>query len=364
VGLIQLSVSSVRNLREASLKANPLFNVIFGANGSGKTSLLESIYLLGYGRSFRTHHIEKLIQHDQEKLTVFAKNGVHSHNNEIIPIGIERQRKGQCLIRIANETVKSSAELARLFPVQLIHPHSIQLIESGPKQRREYMDWALFHVEHSFYDVWKQHQKALKQRNAALKLDQTKTQVSIWNAILVETADQIDRMRVQMLSSLLPLCQSYCQPFAAIKDMSFHYYRGWSENYSYEHILNSHFYRDKQCGYTQYGPHRADLVIAINRMAANDVLSRGEKKVLVNSLMLARGALLQQLQQKASIFLIDDLPAELDIPHRRHLVEKLIALRAQTFVTGVEKRDLCDLFPVELLSMFHVEHGKIGEVGE
>lgn len=354
--LLCLNVANLRNLTSIAIQANPQFNVIFGANGSGKTSLLESIYLLGYGRSFRTHLTDRLIQNDQEKLTVFAQ---YQGAVEKLPVGIERTKQGQCLIRVANKTVSSSAELAKLFPIQLINPNSYQLLEEGPKYRREFLDWALFHVEHSFYDIWKTHQKALKQRNAALKTTQNKAQIGVWNAVLQESANKIDGMRKTLLETLIPLCLEYCQSFAAIRDIEFCYFRGWDDCLSYSDVLDMNFFKDKQVGYTQSGPNRADLVIKIRQAPAQDVLSRGEKKILVNSLMLARGALLQQLNNKQSIYLIDDLPAELDLAHRGQMAEKLIQLKAQIFVTGIERGDLDGLFPKEYSSMFHVEHGRV-----
>ena len=185
-----LEINNFRNLTSIKVKPIEKFNIFYGENGSGKTSLLEAIYHLGVGRSFRTHLHNRVIQAGQDRFSVFGKI-----DNDI-PIGVERSRGDSFNIRLSMKTVSSISSLAEVLPIQLIDPSCHLLINAGPTIRRKFIDWGVFHVEHNnFLLQWRKFQRTMKQRNAALKQKNAEKEAALWNDDFVKAANAIDRLR-------------------------------------------------------------------------------------------------------------------------------------------------------------------------
>lgn len=379
MALIQLDIADFRNL--ASIKIEPIpvgFNVIVGYNGSGKTSLLEAIYYLSLGRSFRSAIINRVIRHATDKFVIFGYTKDCGHPNypdQIIPVGIERQRQGDLKIRIAGKDMRSAAALADLTPVQLINSHCFQLLEAGAVFRRKYLDWGVFYLNNDFLRLWRECGQVLKQRNAALRAQKSRKELDAWTLELSNKAMQLDSFRRDYVARLFPLLKNTLTELTAARpvfsNLAVSYQSGWDESVSYQAVLEKAFSRDLQLGYTQFGPHRADLKITINKIPAKDILSRGQQKLLVCAMIVAQGALLAHGVNKKPIYLIDDLPAELDIVSRSNLIALLSRQQTQIFITAIEREALmnqCDntasdkLLSGVPLKMFHVEHGNLTEV--
>lgn len=358
MALSRLEVRHVRNLTQVELSPASHLNIIYGANASGKTSLLEAIYILGHGRSFRTQNIAKVIQTEAESLTVF---GQVSSGPQTIPIGIEKSRN-QTRIRIAGQWVNNSSNLAQLLPLQIITPDSHKLIEQGPKYRRQFLDWGVFHVEHQFVQYWRRYQRALKQRNAILRTGQVNPQQMLaWDKELVDATQPIQQMRLNYLELLLPMAQDFVRELLDIEDIRFSYLNGWKQDEDYAEYLSQNLTGDTQHGYTRFGPHRADLAIRVNGVLANERVSRGQQKLLSVALRLAQVALLQQRGIETTV-LVDDLPAELDQERRQRFMSKLQSLDCQTFITATEIELFLPIQGWRDKKMFHVEHGLVKEV--
>ncbi len=144
------AIENVRCIQKAELDLHPGQNLIWGLNGSGKSSLLEAIFLLGRGRSFRTRNTERVIRHGQSQLLVFGR----LTGNPERALGIQAARHGPTVGKIGGAFVQSLAELAQVFPVQVIDPGVHKLVEEGAPRRRRWMDWATFHVEPQFVETW------------------------------------------------------------------------------------------------------------------------------------------------------------------------------------------------------------------
>ena len=154
MALRRLQVTDFRCLLSVDLRLDPEFTLICGANATGKTSLLEAIYVLGRGRSFRTRYLDHLIRLGAEKFIVFGEVNTGS---ALIPLGVEGSETG-VRARIAGGAARSLAELAQALPVQIIDPEVHKLIEEGPSRRRRYLDWGVFHVERPFIETWQRYQ--------------------------------------------------------------------------------------------------------------------------------------------------------------------------------------------------------------
>lgn len=355
MSIIQLTIKDFRNLNEVTIEPSSGVNIFYGQNGSGKTSILEAIYFLGLGKSFRTHSIQSIIRHQSEQFMLFCRV---QQEEKILPIGMERFRHGDKHIRIDGENQTSLAALAKLLPLQLLTPDSHRYFHEGPKQRREFLDWGLFHVEQSFFPNWRQFQKALKQRNASLKLNLPLKEIAVWDKEIIHTSRVLDQQRNHYVSQLQPILHEFLQVFLQVPDIHLRYSRGWPKEKDLSEVLASNFSRDQQLGYTQFGPQRADLKLFAGQFPAGDYLSQGQQKLAAYALHLSQGILMQKLIKQSPIYLIDDLPSELD-PEKRRFVGKVLAnLQSQVFITGIIRQELQDMIFSEH-RMFHVEHGAV-----
>ncbi len=358
--LKRLTVTAVRNLHPVTIYPSPRINIISGMNGSGKTSLLEAIHILGLARSFRSTKLQPVIQHGLDAYTVFGDVGIQDNISHAI--GITRSRQQDYQIRIDGETIRSASQLAEVLPLQLINPDSFRLLEGAPKQRREYMDWGVFHVEHQFLPMWQRLQKSLKQRNSLLRRGRIqRSMVAPWETELVMAAERVDEYRQAYLQELKPVFSEILSRLIELDELVISYYRGWDKEKNLAQVLDEQFERDSHLGYTQSGPQRADLRLRIHGMNAAEILSRGQQKLVVCALKIAQGYLLKKRgSQQNCVFLVDDLPSELDAKHRKALCGLLEDLQCQVFVSCVDAEQLLNCWENDTpLSMFHVEHGHI-----
>ncbi|WP_252177764.1 DNA replication/repair protein RecF [Endozoicomonas sp. 4G] len=361
----KLMIKDVRNLASATFSPSPDINIFYGLNGSGKTSILESIHLLGLARSFRSARLKPVIRHKQGKCTVFAQ--LQSNNDRLIPVGVSRDLEEENFqIRVAGESLKSTSELARLLPLQIINPDTFKLLEGSPRQRREFLDWGVFHVKHSeFLPLWKRTQKALKQRNSLLRHGKMtgsslSSQLSVWDVELVRAAEAVDQLRQQYFDQLTPVFQEVLSQLTSLADIKITYYRGWDRERSLAEVLKENAVRELQTGYTQSGPQRADIRVRLEGNNAVDILSRGQLKLVVCALKLAQGYLFSKVTNSQCVFLVDDLPSELDAPHRKAMCKILQNMQSQVFITCVEPGALVDCWEPGIdLKVFHVKQGSV-----
>lgn len=355
VSIKRLEVSNFRNLQQVTLEPGPAINLIEGPNGSGKTSLLEAIHVAGVGRSFLTHHRQVLIRQGCPETTVFVARHVQEREERT---GVRFSVGGEWEFRRDGERIDTRAALAQGKPLAVITPESHALVEGGPKERRSFIDWALFHVEQDFLDVWRRYQRALRQRNVCLA--QGAAEASAWIPVLLETGLRIDAVRrdwVERLAAVLAASPLMGSLSGAVR---LDYERGWLKDHSLGEALERDAERDRRDGVTHSGPHRGEMRIRVDNRAASDVLSRGQEKLLVCGLWLAQLVLVRELTGQPPVVLLDDLPSELDERNRGELLKALFGLGAQVFVTTTDRALTPAPFPGGRL--FHVEQGRITTV--
>lgn len=362
--LKRLLIQNLRNLEGVDIAPSLQVNLIYGENGSGKTSILEAINLLALGRSFRSHKHKPLINHQQQSFTVFGR--VHADDGSEIPIGISRHLDGDASFKANGVLVPSAADLAAYLPVQVINSDTFLLLEGSPKVRRQFIDWLVFHVEPNFFPAWKAIQRCLKHRNSLLRRDRIDPfELATWDQELVALTDKIHEFRTQCMVQFQETFAELLKEFINIDGITLGYHRGWDKDKPYSEVLGASFERDKRQGFTHSGSHRADLKITVNGLDAAEVLSRGQQKLLVCALKIVQGYVFTRITGRKSIYLVDDLPAELDEKHRTLLVHWLDTMGTQVFITGVERETLvsswCDKTEITP-KMFHVEQGRVTEV--
>ncbi|NOT83522.1 MAG: DNA replication/repair protein RecF [Methylococcaceae bacterium] len=355
MSLQKLDIYGVRNIQQTSIIPSPALNFIVGHNGSGKSSILEAIFILGRATSFRSSHIKNVINHDATDLVVsgqaLQKNGFYAH------LGIQLNSKN-CEIHINQAPKQKRSALAYALPIQLIHPISYHLLDGSSSIRREFMDWGIFNHDEQFLPLWRRFKKSLLQRNALLKSN-TFRQIQVWDKEFLAHAIPVAQFRVEYIQKLQPVFLEICRKFLTFDMIELKIFSGWSEQKSLQQLLCENFDKDCRQGFTQYGPHRGDFQLLINNKMAKDFVSRGQLKLLVLALKLAQVHLLHQKFSKIGCILIDDLAAELDFENRSKLLQYLTSMDFQVFLTATELQNFGDLQGLKEFKMFHVEHGNV-----
>ena len=354
--LSRLIIQQFRNIKACDIDLSAGFNFLIGPNGSGKTSVLEAIYLLGHGRSFKSSLTGRVIQNECDELFVHGRF-LNSDQFEL-PIGINKQRDGTTEVKIGGQSGQKLAQLAQVLPLQLIHPEGFDLLTDGPKHRRAFIDWGVFHTENAFFDAWGRFKRLNKQRNALLKTARSYRELSYWDQEMARLAENISQWRALYIEQMSAKAEQLCKLFLPEFDIQLKYYRGWDKDTPYQEILEKNFERDQSLGYTFSGPNKADLRIKVNATPVEDVLSRGQLKLMVCALRVAQGQHLTEMTGKQCIYLIDDFASELDSQRRKRLADCLKETGAQVFVSSITDSHIVDMND-EKGKMFHVEHGTI-----
>jgi len=349
--LVGLRIEQFRCLEGVELALDERYNLFVGPNASGKTSLLEAIFFLGRGRSFRSRRLERMIRQGQPE---FLLVGHVRHDGLPVVLGV-RGARGGTEVRVGGAPAQGAADLAVHFPPQIIDPEIHKLLEEGPSRRRRFLDWGVFHVEHGFMPVWQRYFRALKQRNAALKQKGGESLAAVWDAELVQSGDALSELRRRYVDLLAPELSRMGRELLGL-EVALAYHRGWPQDESLAEALQRSAERDRRYQMTQVGPHRADVTVRVEGHAAKERVSRGQQKLLASALTLAQLALQDRVQPGRSALLLDDPAAELDAANLGKLVAVVQQLPVQLFVTSL-RTDLPGLGTPGAL--FHVEHGRV-----
>jgi len=353
MSLSQISITNLRCIQQAELEVPAGFTLIWGGNGSGKTSILEAVFLLGRGRSFRTRNTERLIARGQDHLRVVGRIEVGSRG--ATTIGLELGA-GDVTARIGGRTAGSLAELSQAFPVQVIEPGVHRLVEEGGQGRRRWLDWAVFHVEPHFIDTWVRYTRALKQRNAALKIAPGEAQ--IWDGELARLGELVAESRGRLIEQLAPYWVEAVSALCGLP-VELHYLRGWNQEHSLLEALQASRARDETRHLTHAGPHRADVAVRLDGRPAREVLSRGQQKLVAVAMTLAELRFLQATTDVTPTLLLDDPAAELDGEHLERFIAQVSSLKCQLVVTSLHAESRLFGFPERV---FHVEQGRVQSV--
>ena len=353
--ITRLNIERVRNLKTVALSELQPFNLFYGENGSGKTSILEAIHLLATGRSFRTHIPKHYIQYGAENAIVFAQSTSER-------IGMQKMASGEQLIKVNGDTIATQGQLAKLLPLQHIDPQSTDIIDHGAKPRRQLLDWLMFHVEPDFYFAWQYYSRALKQRNSLLKTRRHLHLVDLepWNKMLSDYGEILHSQRISIVDQWNTFFQSDLQQLLPDLDIQLEYQAGFHTEQGLLQDLIQYHHKDLERRYTEYGPHRADLRLKTPFGDADDILSRGQKKLLIMALKLSQIAMLHA-SNKETVVLLDDLTAELDGAAQQRLIERLSQLGSQVFMTTLDHKSVVKYLDNLSLpfQLFHVAHGQV-----
>ncbi|MFP4273107.1 MAG: DNA replication/repair protein RecF [Halothiobacillaceae bacterium] len=345
----QLQVAGLRNLAAQKLPFHPGLNGIHGANGAGKTSLLEALHLLAAGRSFRTTANQHYIAHDARCATVSAR--LCDETGLPVRLGMERCRD-QLQLRVDGNPCARLSDFVRHLPAVALHPDSDSLITGSPDHRRRFLDRGVFHADAEFGDWSLRYVRALRQRNASLR---TGTDERHWESSLVTAGEQIDRKRLRFAEELAARLRRIGQTLPGQPELDLRYQPGFRRDLSLAEALEQARPRDRELASTQVGPHRANLLLRMNGHPAQATASRGQLKILVSMLTLSLLQLWRETYGRSAVVLFDDLPSELDAHHFGYLVEWLGKSGHQAFVTAVDPESIA----AHVDAMYRAEAGRI-----
>lgn len=352
--LDRLHIRGLRCLTDVSLELAPGFNVFAGANGAGKTSVLEAVFLLSHARSFRSGAREALTQRGANGLSIFAE--LHLSDDRRLRLGLGREG-ARWQARLDGATV-SLGDLVRQCAVVCFEPGSHALIAGGAEERRRYLDWGVFHVEQDFLPAWRRYQRALKQRNSLLRagppLDESLFEP--WETEMASAATLIDAQRCRYLDTLRPWLARHAQGLLPeLGGFELRYRRGWAEAPSLVEQLAATRQRDWGRGHTTIGAHRADWSVSFEHAPQREHLSRGQEKLTALTCLLAQASLYAERRGAWPIICLDDLASELDRAHQAAVAGQLAGAAAQVLITGTEVPEALRAHPSRV---FHVEQGR------
>lgn len=356
--LLRLDVHSLRRLERVSLTPAAGLNLILGDNGAGKTSVLEAVHLLAYGRSFRGRVRDGLVRSGAPALEVYA---------EWHETATGRQRRaglrhsGQDWQgRLDGAPVPQLGDLCAALAAVSFEPGSHALVSGPGEPRRRHMDWGLFHVEPEFLPLWRRYARALKQRNSLLKRRGGEDQLDVWDHELAEAGEPLTRQRQQHMAQLEQVLRPISSDLApALGEASLEFQPGWRrDELSLADALLLARARDLQAGFTSVGPHRADWRVRHAARPHGEALSRGQAKATALACVLAQAGHYADRRGEWPVVLLDDLASELDRRHQKRVLDRLLAVEAQVFMTCTE---VPPAIPEtgQAPALFHVEQGKI-----
>lgn len=353
----RLNIEQLRLFERVELELGPGLNLLIGANGAGKTSVLEAVHILASGRSFRGGIRDGLIRRGESALRVYAE--VHPDvERPVRRLGMQRGIR-DWTARIDGQPATLLSDLYRELAVVCFEPGSHALIAGGSDNRRRFLDWALFHVEHDFLTDWRNYQRALKQRNALLKLSSLDhAQLDAWEADMAQAGERLTAHRRSYLARFEPVLLDMAQRFLPeAGQLALKFQPGWGDLPLVDALLNARG-RDLAFGHTTVGPHRADWDVRYEHLPARETFSRGQEKLTVLACVLAQAELFAADRGNWPVVLLDDLASELDSTHLQLTLDQLGRSGAQVLVTGTGPlpNTAVEFHPT---AMFHVEHGRV-----
>ena len=327
MSLKKIHLSNFRSFNNFTSELKSI-NLIIGRNGAGKSSFLEAIFFALTKKSFRTSSINSLINFDSDNFVVSA-----NWNDSKIALSKEKSKS----VKIHKDNLEEPK-----LPLSLVlNNFSLNLLEAPKENRRLFVDYILFHVEQDYKSLHLNLKKSLAQRNRALKKG-SNSELKSWTKVFVEVSTKITDIKVNFISSFVenfPLFLKSLSLPENLKDkykfLSISFDKGWKKNLIEE--LRACYAVDRKRGFTSIGPQTSDLSIKINEQESGNVLSRGEQKLLILLTFLSFGEYLLNNVSKKIIYLIDDLPSELDQNNLDLAFNFLRNLKGQKVITSIKK---------------------------
>lgn len=336
-----LSISNFRNYKSADIEFGNNINMIIGKNGQGKTNLIEGIYMLSLGRSFRTNKDKEMVMFDTQNS--YISSLVTSRDREY-KIEIKMGKDVKKAIKINSIPIEKLSDLLGIINIVIFSPEDLKLVREGPKERRSFMDRELSQIRPSYYQILYTYQKTLLQRNNLLKKDKVdKGLLDVYDLQLASSGWKIMQYRKEFIEKIGKVAnRNHSRISGGKENLSVIYSPNAKvldkSSSDLEIMMRNSRDEDLSRRTTTIGPHKDDLSIFINDMELRSFGSQGQKRSAAISLKLSEIELIYEEKGEYPVVLLDDIFSELDINRQRMLLENLDGI--QTFVTTTEIIDI------------------------
>ena len=300
-------------------------NLILGKNGAGKSSFLEAIFFILSKKSFRTSSLNAMVNFESSFFKVDA---------------ILNEEKFSFTKDLSSSVKSIEGNFQNNFLPLILNNFSLNLLEAPKENRRSFIDYLMFHVEHDYKTNHLKFKKALAQRNRALKKSSS-SELKSWTKIFIDLSQKLTKLKLEFIDSFLESFPTFVDTLSIpkglkdkFKSISITYDKGWKDNLLAE--LRESFVKDQARGFTSLGPQTSDLSVKINNQDSGNILSRGEQKLLILLIYLFFIKTYNDLRPNKTIFLLDDLPSELDEKNLDLALNLLQSADCQLFITSLE----------------------------
>ena len=349
----EIKLDSFRAYNFQEIPINGGINLFYGDNGSGKSSVIESIYFSLTGKSFRTNDTNNLIQKNKNQTQTLI---VFQDGNSI---KITKKRENRALIsKNRGEKTGNFSDLVKKYPNCLIENKEFFFTTSNPEQKRSFLNKALFYVEQSEAILLNELKKIMFQRAGCLK-NNDYDQIKYWDERLIEIEPKISLLNENLCKTInkhlksSSLVQGFEEKNPWIKELTIEYQRGFDGLSNYSDILSRNLEKDRILKRTTEGPHKRSFSILLNNTDAAEILSRGQQKIISIIFHLIQREIIIEHTNLTPILLMDDISSELDKENANLMLKYLINNSVQTIMTSINFSHLADHTDVVL---FHVEH--------
>ena len=332
----QLQIKNFRCFSDLTISFNGPYTLLVGDNGTGKTSILEALYYLCYLRSFRSSSVQDLIQFDQEAFFVKACfSGNVDDSVQELQVGLSSKKR---LVKLNRNAIASYKDILAYYRVVSLTEDDLWLIKGGPEVRRAYVDHALFLVDHTYVDLFKQHKIIVSNRNAILQNSVAdKSSYEVWTEQLFHVACRLADLRVAWLHDVQErvnrLLQQYISADIAIQ---FNYVsRKNIRDTDYASFKDVHmdlYAQEMRLKRSLFGVHLDDVAITFQGKRSRQFASRGQQKMIVLLMKIAQIQLLESFEGMR-LFLLDDFMTDFDEQRLRTMLAILFDLNCQLVFT-------------------------------
>lgn len=342
VELRRLYLHHFRSYTKAEFTFGPDINWITGKNGLGKTNLLEAIYLLSCGRSYRTHQLKELIQQGASFFYLEAeieKDGVL----QTLKLTLDKERK---VFEHDGSTHSHFSPLISLIPHVLYTPEDMELAHGAPASRRKLLNMHLSHLDPLYLHHLVRYHKAMRHRNELLRQHREEA-IQPWEEMMAHSAHYLVDKRREMVETLQPLFRDMAQQLSSHEeeiDIAYECSLSLTQVQEFKDHWKAQRPKELQGAATLHGPHRDDLSLTLNSLSVKSFASEGQKHSVVAALRLALWHDLKNRGNGVPLMSIDDFGSHLDRNRQKNFKEQLSVV-GQTFLTSPEV--IPGIFPAE-----------------
>ena len=356
-----IEIKGYRNLEDTEITFSPDINIIYGENAQGKTNLIEAVWLLSGGKSFRGTKDREMIGFEKEDFRIVGNvSGGEREERITVACSKTNPKFASRMAKTGSGEFTLPSRIAGNFYRVIFSPVHLNIVSGGPALRRKFADACLCQMYPKFIEHYRQYSHVLNQRNNFLKniknydSGQQEAIFDSFDMSLARLGYEIYRMRAEFCTQMQETAGRYYREISSGREKLDFVYRhmGQTRDEILEKLIHSRE-RDKILGYTSVGVHREDIEIQLNGMAARDYASQGQQRSIVIAMKLAEGDIMEEATGTSPVILLDDVLSELDFSRQDYLLNSIKG--RQVLITS------CDEGRIKMSASrkFYVEKGTV-----